>query len=372
MITPLRHSDNVAIFDFYRLFLHFSKKHWRVVITKLHSARVRKEQRTNKKTEMSKYTITHCCGHTQEHKLYGKIADRERKAEWLATQVCTECWLKEQQKARDKKDAGIDVAFDKLHINNLPSLEGTPKQVAWAEKIRKQVIISFEKCSYRLLNESIFVPLSDCIFLHIVRLERSAKWYIETYRDEEGDHTRCVSMLERHFESYISAIKPYIDNLPEDEKTAPIKRDFFAVRHLSPKDFIPTWVYSGLFFAMTRLAMHATTSTQELTAVDEGTAKTEWEKIAVNVQNVKKDGDNALLINLPHNSVFDGFSVWIGKKLIREGEHGWQMHISVKPDMEFVLKKYGKGKWNKFTAIEEKKISSAELAEAFGGYVDED
>lgn len=319
---------------------------------------------------MAKYTITHSCGHEQTHALYGRIKDRENKIAWLATQECTECWKKAQKEARAKNDAEREKNFKKLGIDNLPALRGTPKQIVWAEKIRKQLILSYAKCGISIVDDTKFVPLNDCIFIHITRLEKSAKWYIETFKDDAIDHTHCIFMLERHFAPYIAAIAPYIDDLPNDEKTDPIKKNFIAARSLNPKEFIPTWVFSGVFFALTRLAMHPSTSFQELTAVDESSKKEEWKQIAVNLQNIKTESDNAMLINLPHNSPYEGFSVWISKKLIREGSHSWERHIAVSSDMEFTLKKYGKGKWNKYTAIEEKKINIGTLAEAFGGYVE--
>lgn len=85
---------------------------------------------------MAKYSVTFSCGHEETVELYGKTADRERKIEWMENYaVCSECYQrhkKEQEEARKAK-------------RNLPDLDGTPKQVAWAEKIRDGMFLDWEK-----------------------------------------------------------------------------------------------------------------------------------------------------------------------------------------------------------------------------------
>lgn len=97
---------------------------------------------------------------------------------------------------------------------------------------------------------------------------------------------------------------------------------------------------------------------------------TTWKKIAFNIQNVKHQTERAFLIAMPHNSDFDGFQFWVSVKLVREGSHSYERRLSIKDDMVFKLQKTGKGKHNKFEVIAEKEITAGELAEAFGGYVE--
>lgn len=75
---------------------------------------------------MSKYQITHSCGHTAEHNICGTNVhgERERRVAQLEKQVCVECYRKQQQAA-----AAAETA-------DLPALTGTDKQVAWATSIR--------------------------------------------------------------------------------------------------------------------------------------------------------------------------------------------------------------------------------------------
>lgn len=50
---------------------------------------------------MGKYNVTFSCGHTETVTLYGPLANREKRIEWLTRNgVCTQCWKAEQPKAR--------------------------------------------------------------------------------------------------------------------------------------------------------------------------------------------------------------------------------------------------------------------------------
>lgn len=72
---------------------------------------------------MSKYTITHACGHEETVQLYGPYKDRERKAAWMAEQDCPECRIKARAEAAKAK--GLT--------------EGTDKQIAWAADLIEAV-----------------------------------------------------------------------------------------------------------------------------------------------------------------------------------------------------------------------------------------
>ena len=86
---------------------------------------------------MAKSQITHACGHTQEHQLYGPHRQRADKEEWLRTTSCTECWRAEQE-AKRAEQARADAQANS--VAGLPPLTGTPKQIAWAETIRARII----------------------------------------------------------------------------------------------------------------------------------------------------------------------------------------------------------------------------------------
>ena len=100
---------------------------------------------------MAHYDITHTCGHDERIELFGKTSERERRIEWLQERPCTECWKKEREaeaEARKNKEAAMIVerlgndaaeAVNAL-FNASCTLEGSAKQVAWAEDIRAESI----------------------------------------------------------------------------------------------------------------------------------------------------------------------------------------------------------------------------------------
>lgn len=100
---------------------------------------------------MAHYDITHTCGHDERIELFGKTSERERRIEWLQERPCTECWKKERAaevEARKNKEAAMivekfdDDAADAINAlsNATCTLEGSAKQVAWAEDIRAKCI----------------------------------------------------------------------------------------------------------------------------------------------------------------------------------------------------------------------------------------
>ena len=85
---------------------------------------------------MAKYTITYKCGHTEEMQLFGKMNDRDRKIAWYATQDCPEC----------KAAAARAAAKER----GLVELEGTAKQIVWAEQIRAKLLELSEQIKKQL------------------------------------------------------------------------------------------------------------------------------------------------------------------------------------------------------------------------------
>ncbi len=89
-----------------------------------------------------KITIAHTCGHTQSHQLYGPGKDRGHKATWLATTLCSDCYRAEQQASREAANTAAAEANTEA---GLPALQGSEKQVAWAESIRAKAIQQIEE-----------------------------------------------------------------------------------------------------------------------------------------------------------------------------------------------------------------------------------
>ena len=132
---------------------------------------------------MAKYTVEHSCGHSVEHNLFGKssgFGGRDSKLEWLERQPCLEC--KRKQEAEDREAQAREAAEANLKIG-APPLLGSEKQVAWAEVIRRQTLVSFREAYDRIAampqpNLQFEMTLKGVIAWLMGQAE--AKWWIDT------------------------------------------------------------------------------------------------------------------------------------------------------------------------------------------------
>lgn len=110
---------------------------------------------------MAKYTITYRCGHTAEVQLYGKYEDREKKIAWYKTIDCPECRAKAQAAA--------------LEAKGYATLEGSEKQVSWANEIRAKKIADAEMLAAKVnKNKDLFDGA-----INEMKNETSASWWID-------------------------------------------------------------------------------------------------------------------------------------------------------------------------------------------------
>jgi hypothetical protein len=104
-------------------------------------------------------SITHSCGHAQRHFIDGVFAaDIDRMRSRLTRQRCRQC----REGAAATRAAVNLLALGALVLS---PLEGSPKQVAWAEKIRAARLLSVMKTS----------PTAPAKLAEV----RDAKWWIE-------------------------------------------------------------------------------------------------------------------------------------------------------------------------------------------------
>ena len=75
---------------------------------------------------MANRSVTHKCGHVASHNLQGAWAGRDRKAAWLATQVCPAC--------REAAKGGVTVTADDDGANIIITLSGNTYPVRDAIK----------------------------------------------------------------------------------------------------------------------------------------------------------------------------------------------------------------------------------------------
>lgn len=138
-------------------------------------------------------TITYSCGHTGREQLYGKHEARERTVAARAKYgLCEEC-------AAKARDAQNQRAAQTNAEAGLPSLSGTPKQIAWAETLRAQ--------AYRALTaEGTAMELLRVFTRHAQRLGVTPEMFKATpYAPRDAAMTLMRSLVSKLFAAQTSA-----------------------------------------------------------------------------------------------------------------------------------------------------------------------
>jgi len=92
-------------------------------------------------------TVTHTCGHSERYQLYGPHIERQRKAEYLAQEKCPVC--REAEHVRDAQQAA-----EWATTQGLPRLQGSDKQIVWAEQIRRNMVPRMRTCIQDVLGRT--------------------------------------------------------------------------------------------------------------------------------------------------------------------------------------------------------------------------
>lgn len=120
--------------------------------------------------ETMEHGIKHSCGHEQTHMLYGIFAaDIDRQVARLARQKCKPCYLAGKKVAEEAR-AAADVPIIAELV--FASLQGSAKQIAWAEGIRTKRISALQRRGHGGVN--------------LLAAVVEAKWWID-YRDVPDD-----------------------------------------------------------------------------------------------------------------------------------------------------------------------------------------
>jgi len=139
---------------------------------------------------MAWYTIKGTCGHNYQKQLYGKGTSRQSYIEYAErTMVCPDCYKAQLEAERAKAS---QAAAQEAQADNLPTLEGSPKQIAWAETLRKTKLDAYRelagKCAIHGDNEPVSQGSKVTVRMVIEKItkrvnalkkETSAKYYID-------------------------------------------------------------------------------------------------------------------------------------------------------------------------------------------------
>lgn len=143
-----------------------------------------------------KYQVTGSCGHTYTTQLFGPGKNREYWLNRLADEPCDEC--KEAARKTQIEKENAESAAWALDLG-LPELTGSPKQIAWAESIRKTIYTEFDKLEDKIKDS--FKERWEA-FRREVFLHEEAKWYIEN-QDKYNEYF----FIEDRFREYLAKNK---------------------------------------------------------------------------------------------------------------------------------------------------------------------
>lgn len=111
---------------------------------------------------MAKHNVTYSCGHQGVENLFGPHRDRERRISYLESSgLCAACYARKKESER----AAASIAAERAASSaGLPALEGTERQVAWAETLRREFCAQVERQALRLtVPEGVSPGLLDAL-----------------------------------------------------------------------------------------------------------------------------------------------------------------------------------------------------------------
>lgn len=157
-----------------------------------------------------KYEVTYKCGHVGEVDLFGKNADRERKLAYLATLECPECEHKHAEETAKE--------------NGLVELQGSEKQIGWAESVRVEKIANAEK-ELEVCKDKAMVAK----FMAWLKAQNVAGWWI----DHRYDNTRSLcrefmanaKKVEETEETAVETVEKTVEETEEVEETVETKEE---------------------------------------------------------------------------------------------------------------------------------------------------
>jgi hypothetical protein len=164
---------------------------------------------------MSKYAITHACGHTVTHNICGKVSERDALVDWKSRHDCPECYAKEMKAERAAEQAAALKASEEL-----PALTGTEKQVAWASKIRAAF---FSDAKERNAKGFLELPEEEReaarkraldLLVYFTSAETTARWWIDnkalTQEGNPGPVIEAISILHPEGDEFLKSNFPHL------------------------------------------------------------------------------------------------------------------------------------------------------------------
>lgn len=165
---------------------------------------------------MTQYSVKHTCGHSTGVTLYGKGTERESKLRWLSEQPCKPCLIAEE----------VHRAETKAAKQQLPALVGSPKQVAWAERIRYETLLVIERhipedqldIAVAIPERAAFVPGETMTLRHTIeriRQQDDCRWWIDNAKRVHDIGRRDLLFGPQDFLAELIPAAAFGDRIPD-------------------------------------------------------------------------------------------------------------------------------------------------------------
>ncbi len=128
---------------------------------------------------LTKFTVMHSCGHEAAHGFSGSELELSQRKEWLQRRPCQACWRAQESGSAEVKNQQM----------NLPSLDGTEQDKAWAEVIRLKAVTHNRDYHQRLINGQRLAQEDEAVkstiqvaaqeALRDLESQSNAAWWIE-------------------------------------------------------------------------------------------------------------------------------------------------------------------------------------------------
>jgi hypothetical protein len=181
---------------------------------------------------MAWYNGTYSCGHEGRTNIIGPVKNREWIRERHFEKMCADCYEIHLQKEREKANK---EAAEKAIEMELPALQGTEKQVAWANTLRQNMINDFEKrldkaeekmTRYKCEDESSVKAFRDNVdklrntLAFVLETKCSASWYIDSRNEDIEDVLRTAG---KEMDELEESKRPEVREAKQEQ--ADIRRD---------------------------------------------------------------------------------------------------------------------------------------------------
>ena len=127
--------------------------------------------------------------------MFGKNSARYEKIEWMERGLCPDCYRAKKQEEREQENERAGKLAKSLGFSEL---EGSEKQIAWANSLRQK---TFENVCKMGPEHPIF---GYSLIAEAISLETSAKWWID---NRNTDCVRIFKMIAANYPTTWQAIQ---------------------------------------------------------------------------------------------------------------------------------------------------------------------